>query len=480
MTSQRCFTTFYFIIIFIIACFLGAVSCKKPIDKDAILSFSCENNTITFDTVFTSIGSATQKFTVHNTSNQDVKTTIFLQGGTKSNYSINVNGMPGAIFKDVEIPKKDSIYIFVKVNIDPGNINNPFLVTDAIVFVTGSKDQEVALIAYGQDANFIVADQGSGNLRYKIVAEAHQTVIWTKDKPYVVYGGYATIDSLGKLIIEPGTKIYFHKNSGLWAYRYSKLEVGDNLGEPVLFRNDRLELAYDALWDRIMINEGADVTIQNAIITDATVGIQVESLPDKTLQVESNVVKIENTIIKNIQISGVISRFLNVEMTNCVISNTGDASMILEGGNYKMKHITIANYSMQKERKNPACYVSNRSSIYIDENTKPLPYDVKAEFVNCIIYGKIENEVYIDKDDRAECEVEFQNCLLKAKDNSSYFNTCWRNEDPKFADKDKQDYNLLSGSPAIGKGKVLNDVPLDILGNPRGNKPDLGAYQFVR
>jgi len=460
--------------LFIILCL--AVSCNKP-NSDDTLRFSTP--IVHFDTVFTAIGSITRNFTVHNPSNSDITTTIFLAGGKNSYYSINVNGVSGISFKDVTIPKKDSIFIFVKVNINPGNINEPFLVTDSIVFLTGQqRKQDVKLLAYGQDANYIIANQGSGNLRYKVVAGEHETVTWTKNKPYVVHG-FAVIDSTGTLIIEPGTRVYFHNNSGLWAYRYSNLEVRGTLDEPVLCRGDRLEKWFDddyAQWSKIWINEGAKVSINNAIITNAFIGVQVEPLPGKDIAIVPDVtVKIENTIIKNTKHCGVLSRFLNVDMTNCVIANNGASGLQLEGGKYTMKHITIANYFNQAERKVPTCYVSNVVSGYY--NFSDTPMDINAEFINCIITGKNETEVEFKKVKGVDLEATFQNCLVKAKSGSTNFVECLRNKDPKFIDTTKLDFRLQASSPVIGKGKDIK-VLYDILGNPRGNPPDMGAYQY--
>ena len=456
-----------------------AISCHKPNgDNHVKLRFSCEDDILTFDTVFTSIGSITRQFTVHNTSNQNITATIALAGGERSFYSINVNGVSGTYFKNVEIPKKDSIFIFVKVNIDPSDENNPYLVKDSIEFLTDMQKQDVKLLAYGQNANYIVADKESG---YKVVAGEKETVKWTKDRPYVVYG-WAVIDSTGTLIIDPGTRIYFHNNSGLWAYRYSNLEVNGTLDEPVLFRGDRLESWFDedyAQWSRIWINEGAEVSINNAIISNAFVGVQIEPLPtnEGIINITSNTVKIQNTVIKNTRNSGVISRFLNVDMTNCVIANNGGYGLQLEGGKFTMKHLTVANYFMQAERKTPACYVSNKVlSVQAYEQLSPI--ETGAEFVNCIFTGNIETEVEVKEVKGAELEASFQNCLVKSKNSADFFIACLRNEDPKFEDVKKLDFRLQSSSPAIGKGKPNIDVLLDILGNPRGDLPDIGAYQY--
>jgi len=468
----------YLYVLSLIICLCCAVSCKKHNENnDVNLRFSCENNTLTFDTVFTSVGSITKHFTVHNPSKSDVTTTIYLAGGAKSKYSINVNGMPGIHFKDVTIPAKDSIFIFVKVNIDPNNPDNHFLETDSIVFMTGVRTQDVNLMAYGQDANFILADPKSG---FKVVAGENETVTWTKEKPYVVYG-WAAIDSTGTLNIEAGTKIYFHSGSGLWAYRYSNLNVNGTLEEPVSFRGDRLEAWFNddyAQWDRIWINEGAEVSIHYAVISNAFVGVQIEPLPtnDGFLNITDKTIKIENSIIQKTKNCGVISRFLNVNMTNCVIADNGGYGLLLEGGKFTMKHLTVANYYMQAERKNPTCFISNKV-LSIKEYETLDPIETKAEFINCIITGRNETEVEVKKMDGAELTAAFKNCLVKSKNDADFFEACLLNKDPLFTDKDKHDFTLLPDSPVIGKGKPDVGVPFDILGNPRGNAPDIGAYQ---
>jgi len=470
---QHRIPVFYLLFLTILIGFGVMTSCKpKEKNNDVQLKFS--TSIVTFDTVFTSIGSVTKRFTVKNTSKDEITTTIFL-AGKNSYFSMNVDGEAGTYFKNVVIPKKDSIFVFVTVKINPKNENNPYLVTDSIVFITGKHVQDVKLLAYGQDARYIVADPKTG---FKIIAGEHETVTWNKERPYVVYG-WAAIDSLGTLEIEPGTKIYFHKNSGLWASPFSELNVNGTKDEPVLFRGDRLEAWYDndfAQWNGIWINEGAEVTINNAIITNARTGVQLNPFVTEggiTVTVNS-LVKIDNTIIKNTEKSGVWAMFLNLDMTNCVIANNGSCSLQLEGGKYKMKHLTVVNHFMQAERKVPACYVSNVVSAFNDE-----PWDVNAAFINCIITGRNEDEVIVNKKGNKSLEASFQNCLIRAKnDLKDYFKDCLRNEDPKFEAQDKLNFKLMPGSKAIGNGKTLSDVTLDILGIPRKNPPDIGAYEF--
>ena len=39
-------------------------------------------------------------------------------------------------------------------------------------------------------------------------------------------------------------------------------------------------------------------------------------------------------------------------------------------------------------------------------------------------------------------------------------------------------FKLTAGSPAIGKGLVLPEVPTDFFGKPRGSSNDIGGHQY--
>lgn len=453
----------------LIACVLFFTSCDKIENNEVTLQFSTEE--ITFDTVFTTVGTITRNFTVHNPSKEDILADIYLAGAPNSYFCINVDGLSGTDFRDVLIPARDSIFIHVKANLHPGNQNTPFLITDSIVFRHNGNVQDVNLLAYGQDANFIVADAGSGNLRYKIVAGAHETVHWTKEKPYVVYG-WAAVDSLGTLIIEPGTEIYFHNNSGIWVYSYGNIQVNGTPDEPVNFRGDRLESWYDsdfAQWSRIWINEGhSENRISNARISNAQVGVQIEPLTTYT----RNKTTIENSIIKNCRFSGVIARYANLEMNNCQVSNCGDYCLDLEVGTFEMKHLTIANYFTQSQRERPALFVSDTCYTLYGG------YETKANFYNTIIYGDLNNELVENKHEHYGSEYNFYNCLIRTTENSDSFHDCILNQDPDFVSTQAMyDFQLNMNSPAIDAGLGGIGITTDLFGNPRDGQPDLGAYE---
>src|SRR5204862_807932 len=108
---------------------------------------------------------------VYNNNNQPIRTNIRLAGST-TNFRINVNGLPGRSFNDVEIRANDSIWIFVEVTVDPNTATLPYVLSDSIVFETNGNVQDVKLAAWGQNAHFIVADHFVQGLPpYALIAE---------------------------------------------------------------------------------------------------------------------------------------------------------------------------------------------------------------------------------------------------------------------------------------------------------------------
>ncbi|HRN99080.1 MAG TPA: hypothetical protein PLA69_07200, partial [Flavobacterium sp.] len=135
---------------FVIGLFVLLTSCRKDFDFKASsgdLRFS--RDTVYLDTVFTNIGSSTYTLKVYNQSNDINIPVIQLARGLSSKYRMTVDGMQGdsgKIFNNVELLRKDSLYIFIEVTADVASANpDDFLYTDQILFDSGSKQQKVEL-----------------------------------------------------------------------------------------------------------------------------------------------------------------------------------------------------------------------------------------------------------------------------------------------------------------------------------------------
>lgn len=464
-------------------------SCNKEeiIDTNPSLTLDFSTDTIFFDTVFTTVGSITQYLKVYNKNENKIKiSSIRLAGGESSPYRMNVDGEAAFVMKDVEIAGNDSLFIFVRVTIDPTDVNAPFVVNDSIVFEINTNIQDVNLVAWGQNANYILADTYiEGYPKFKIIANEFEEVTWTAEKPYVVYG-FAVVDSNARLNIEAGTNIYFHNNSGLWIYKGGNLNVNGTFEAPVTFQGDRLDDFYKDLpgqWDRIWINEGSVNNVINyAVIKNGFIGIQAETMQEQM----GNRLILTNTIIENMTGYGLLSRFYNITSNNCVIAGCGQYLAALTwGGLYDFRHCTFANDWGESVRLTPSLVLNN----YVEDQQGTIyAFEFDAYFGNCIVYGRNGEEVLYAFNDQAPYNYFFDNCLLKTEQeitDAAHYLDSFKNEDPLFFNPDSLDYHLDTLSPAIDRGKlqiVLEsplDITLDLDQVNRADSPDLGAYEFV-
>src|SRR5690606_30824264 len=148
--------------LFITLCiFLLVTSCRKDEEylksNSAKLDFSTDS--IAFDTVFTTVGTTTKNFRIYNPHKGSLLiSSIRLRKGDQSAFRINVDGISSSQMKDVEILGEDSLYVFVEATIDPKDQDMPFFVEDEIEFITNGNIQQVKLLAFGQDAYYIIQD----------------------------------------------------------------------------------------------------------------------------------------------------------------------------------------------------------------------------------------------------------------------------------------------------------------------------------
>ncbi|MBC7695221.1 MAG: hypothetical protein H7141_07240 [Burkholderiales bacterium] len=475
------------------------MSCKKDkllTDPSAMVSFS--QDSLLFDTVFTTIGSTTRNIRVINNNNQKVNiSSIRLEKGQSSSFFLNVDGTPGKSVEDVEILAHDSIFIFIQVNVNPNNVLSPFVIQDKILVNLNGNTQSVKLEAWGQDAHYHFPDKAiqykNGYLPYSTVSNGtNVTVNWgggtlgqpDDNKPHVIYG-WLVVDSTQKLVINPGVKVYFHQNAGLWVYRYGTLQVNGTLNNEVVFQGDRREADYADMpgqWDRIWINEGhSDNYINYAIIKNNYIGIQAECLlsivPPKHL-------KLTNTIIKNCSKFGVYSVAYDIWGANNVISNCKEyCAAITLGGNYTFLHTTFANYFTQEGGR------GGQPCIHIDnfDGTNIWPID-SMYFANSIIEGSQGNEFEENiKFYNSSQKCKIGNCLLRT---SAITNTLITtsgnvyNGNPDFNNTSGYDFKINGGSTAKGIGdiSIRTTYPIcaqDIIGMSRttGTIVSAGAYQ---
>lgn len=478
-----------YLVVILSALIVASVSCRKKIDfsSDNSLNITLSTDTITFDTVFTAIGSSTRTLMIYNNTDKNLKiNTIRLAEGKSSCYSVNIDGESGTSFSDMEICSGDSLYAFIKVTIDPTNGNNPFFVEDRLIFNTNGNESVVHLTAFGQNAKYIIGDRRFNDYyKYKVIADSLAEVHWTADTTYVVYG-VALINSYGTLVVEPGTHVYFHNGSGLWSWSEGQLIVNGTRENPVVFQGDRLEAFYrdePGQWDRIWLMEARENhghSISHAIIRNGYIGVQLERFLKDNLAPAY----IENTIIENHTGMGIYANCYSLGAANFVVANCGNVGVYLTGGgSYLFNHGTVANFWSNSTRNTPTLYFSNIYQNPTDGNAYAYPFEF--EMNNSIMYGSLENEFLTEFYSTPDLDTTyvFNNCLLRTKRrHEDLFKSCKFNEDPKLKNYSSFDYHLDTLSPAIGLGDPFytsGNLQFDLDGVYRGDTPDAGAYQYI-
>ncbi|MCU0433333.1 MAG: hypothetical protein MUC87_07770 [Bacteroidia bacterium] len=448
-------------------------SCRRDVlDEDSSAALVFSRDTVVFDTVFTTVGSATRNFKVYNFSSKAVRiSSIQLAGSSTSQFRINVDGLPVVSTGDILLRGGDSMYVFVDVTVNPNNSNSPLMIEDSVVFVTNGNVQRVILNAVGQDAHF----------HFNEVLDCNE--VWTNDKPHVIYG-FAIIPSCCKLTINAGTRVHLHKNAVLAADSCATLEVLGTASSKVTFQGDRLEPEYaeePGQWGYIWLSAGSKNNIIDwAVIKNGSVGILCD-----TLGASSNpTLRITNTEIRNMALYGIVAQGTWMQGDNLLINNCAEVCLLLYiGGRYEFRHSTFANYWDISNRTTSSVSIVNwyEGSDNVIYN-RPM---TQCDFLNCIIDGDKENELLLDSivTGNVPFQYKFSHCLIKTDintQNATRFVANIFNQPANYTNRGERDYTLAPGSAAINIGDPAVGVllPLDLANLPRSStQPDAGAYE---
>ena len=443
----------------------------------ALLTFS--EDTVRFDTVFTTIGSTTQLFKVYNRGKASLMiSTIRLAGGGSTGFRVNVDGVSATSFTDVELRRGDSLYVFVEVTVNPRDEDNPFQIRDSLQFFLQSGIcQQVQFEAYGQD---MVPLRGETFM-------ADTTL--TGDRPYVVYDSLVVGRGV-TLRMSEGTRLYFHDKAYV-RIRGTLLAEG-SVERPVVFRGDRLDnifsyLPYDRLdnqWGGIIIDALSYGNQLNFVdIHSGGWGIRCDSA-DAAL----NKLTIENSVIHNVAGDALSAVNGRLWVGNTELTNAGGHCLRVRGGDVQVVYSTLANFY-------PWAY--RGAALSLSNEWCPL---TRADFRSCIITGYSSNELMLwptSAPDSLTFNYRFDHCLLNVPADSiqgdryvevridSVEHEVSRIANFPLIDTDifYYDFSLDSLSQAVGAGNpedALNLYPLDRLGRSRleDEAPDAGAREL--
>ncbi|GAB3877450.1 hypothetical protein GCM10028824_37540 [Hymenobacter segetis] len=509
----------------VLSCLLTFLPGCEPKEDLVQTSGSLEfaTDTVKFDTVFTTIQTVTKRLWVYNRNSGAVKTDVSLAGKLGTTYSLIINGDAGPSISGITIRGKDSLLVLVRAVLgDNGKDIKPFLLEDQVNFRTNGNEQNVKVLAFGQNAYFHRADYITAN------------TTWRTDKPHVIINANkvlpgATTPSLFGVLVGQGVTLTIPKGARIYSHAGSYIQVNGTLRvnddfvpgtgltdtvkaknlNLVRFQGDRLEPFYADIpsqWGGIIFTSTSrNNSIRYAEIKNATFGALLYNRD--ALPAHPNLT-LNNTVFRNISGSnvsfananpgtggGVISYSGDVTATNCLFTNCGEYAMVGIGGTYNLNFCTIANYTPAFRRETSSLTFTN-----VDDALKnPPKMTTSVTIRNSIVWGSFEDELFLQNNGDAGFTFNILNSLLRTKEYQATTDATGKpglalaaranivNKDPLFVrtslTSSQADYSLQATSPAtsprqpIAPGSTI--LLRDLINLPRNNPnmPSLGAYE---
>lgn len=403
---------------------VGCTDDEYADERSVKLEFSTD--TVSFDTVFTTMGTATRQLRVYNRSNRDIEIgSVTLLHGRNSRFRLNVDGDTSMVARRIELQAGDSLFIFIQACIDPNSSTEPFLRTDSIVFSNG---QFVTLNAYGRNAVYHKVDSGWFS---RIDCAA-----WDHQRPHVFLGPAAVMEG-NTLTLRSGDELYFADGAMLIIDSMATLDARGTAERPIRFTSLRQEEWYRDMpgqWQFIWFyNYSTANVIDHAVIENAVAGIRCH---------EGASLTVSNTRIYNMSDAGIIGQNGTIIGSNLLVYDCHASLALICGGNYTFTQSTFADYwnYRGKLRDTASVIISN---YYLTETACVAADMQRANFTDCIIYGSRSNEVSVNPLAPFAMHYSFIHSLVRGGE--------W-DEDPLFEDVSSDDYRLKEDSPAQGIG----------------------------
>ena len=394
-------------------------------ERTVKLDFSAD--TVSFDTVFTTMGTATRQLRVYNRSSHDIELgSVTLKHGRQSRFRLNVDGDTSMVARHIELQAGDSMFIFIQACIDPDGSNQPFLRTDSIVFSNG---QCVPLMAYGRNAVYHKVDSGWFS---RIDCAA-----WDHTRPHVFLGPAAVMEG-NTLVLRAGDELYFADGAMLIIDSMATLDARGTAEQPVRFTALRQEEWYRDLpgqWQTLWLyNYSTSNVIDHAVIENGTAGLRCYPMSQLTLS---------NTVIRNMSDAGLVGQNATVACNNVLVYDCHSALALIGGGDYTFAGSTFADYWSYRSRSRDTAAVIISNYYYLEDGSYTGADMQRANFTNCIVYGSRSAEVAISTMPPFAMHYAFDHCLVRGGE--------W-DEDPLFEDVDEDNYRPKDNSPAKGIG----------------------------
>lgn len=423
-------------------------------------AFSCD--TLDIGEVFTDELTVTSRMTVYNRNSKGINISrIALSGDNASLFRINVDGMSGRDFNNVEIRAKDSIFVLVEALLPPNGVDKPVKIDASLDFTTNGLTQSVVVAAKGQDVVRLAAVEITENTRF------------SGGKPYRVADSIVVREG-ATLTLDAGTRLLFRDKARLVVY--GRVVASGTPEQPVTLTGDRTGEVLTGVSFEIMSRQWGGVEIMpqssgnelnHTVVSNTTYGVIVSGDADKADDVK---LRLTNCRLRNSGQYVLAADMASVDARGCEFAEAGWGLVALSGGSHRFDQCTLSNHYLFSAISEAAWNIASSDEV-----------ETALRATNCITWGL--GKELLPKD-IAGIPVVFERCLFMSagEDDENFVNCIW-DADPLFYTVRNEylfDYRLKPESPAIGAADLsLSSDPLavDFYGVER--KGDLGAYAFV-
>lgn len=443
--------------------------------EDGVSTSSSDQPVFSVDTLrlsdsFTGATTPTGRFVVHNPHDKIISVgAIALRDREQQIFRLNVDGISGTEFNNVEIRPNDSIFVFVEAKLPRNGVDNPVMIENILDFNTHGQTRSVVLSVKGQDAVDINGLTITTN------------TIWNDARPYHIFDSIVVAEG-ATLTLPPGTHLAFHDKAYMKIYGTLKSE--GTAEKPVEFTGDRSgvvasDIPYEIMsgqWDGVFFAPtSTDNLLKFTSVRNYTNGIVLDNVAS------SPALTVIASQLRNSEGYVLASLHSDLRLYATELAEASEGILYLEGGSHIINHCTIANYYLFTALGGPAVQF-----YHLDEksdNGSGLPY-LTADISNTIIYG---NGADLNVGDFTGLPVYFRNTLMRSAgtDDDNFLNCLWDTDPMYYTVRSDYyfNYHLQPESPAIGAANPAlthaNSL-VDFSGNRQNSAaPDLGAYVFV-
>ena len=460
------------------SCIEDSIS-TSPADQPA---FSVEE--LDMGDVFTLGASPTSRFTVYNRHSKGMNiASVRFVDDPHGYFRLNVDGVAGREFSNVEIRAKDSVFVFVEVTLPENAQDAPVECRANIEFVVNGVASRVPVRVNAQDVTRIAGD-------YRITANTTLSAT----KPYQIIDSLV-VDPGATLTIPAGARLHFHDAAHMMVR--GTLRIEGTAENPVTLVGDRSgnvasTIPYEVMsgqWGGIVFRGNSkDHYISHASIRNSTYGLMLEDIEGGDA---TPALYIHNSVVRNTKQYLIAAVNCDVTAVGCELADAGMGLVYLYGGTHRFNHCTLANYYLFSAAMPAFNFDHTGRNANFDPDTEH-PF-LSADITNSIIYGN-GSEIahwYFDGPDsgKSDADIEgvdirFRRCLFEpaGSDDDNFLNSIWEGDPQWNVDRQEYifDYRPLPESNAANAADPQLDGPdaaADLLGNPRIAGGAVGAYE---